>query len=350
MSSNRYGIAWPVHSLTIEDKHIRDVSFVTHSLALPRGSGILIDVKDTTGRIFFPTTVKAYKSQRYDVGFNGFHESIYYAEREGHELFLGLPVLRDSSPAARRAAMVSASGIPHPHLICPMHELTQELATDLVGDLAVLAPSANLFLPFFRYPVERKINLDSRHMGIQQEEAFCFCSFCRKGFNARYGYPLSWDRITQSAKTFFDWLQWRCFTIEILSDLLLKHAGRERLVLEVDLCPKRHFMDGPFLDNGHDIPALSKKFKKILIHAFDRSMPPSPMVRPGTDTASDIMLMTVERLKREATVFLLFWQIQTEQSLEAAYNFANLLDAEISFFVLHPPIYPALCRRFAGGK
>lgn len=344
-SNGRYGLVWPTHQEDITNKDLFDFVMVTNSMRMPPGSGILVDVKDIYGRVFFPTKGPKLVSQTSPVGNRAVFELIHYAERFDHELFLGVPILHDSTLAKTDLAMVNADGGSDGKFICPANPAVQAITVRLLSDLAALAPDAKLFLPFFRYPVQRRVlGGADKHYGIARDQGYCFCKHCRQGFRKRFGYELSWQKITSQSRYFYDWLEWRCHTIENLARLIVRTLGASRLLFEMDLCPKRLFLNGIYVDNGHDIPALSKIFTSFLIHIFDRSSQFSA-ARPTADVNNDVMYMNIERIKKQAKVHLMMWNIRTEQDLQRGLDYASHLDVETRFFVLYPKMVSWLLNR-----
>jgi len=338
----RYGLAWPAHREHIADKDISDFAMTTQSTTLPRGSGILLDIKDIHGRFFYPTKDKRF-GHVVSAATNAFFELPRYARQLGHELFFGIPVLHDRMMAATPLGMINAKGEPEGTFVCPSNPAVQDLLIDLLGELNTLAPEVNLFLPFFRYPVKRRLTGGPERVhSITEDEALCFCQHCQRGFKAAYGALPKWRIISSEPRAFYDWLEWRCHTIESLARKLLQSLSKEKLVFEMDLCPKRFYLDGLFINNGHDISTLSKLFKKVMIHVFDRSTPIPPRA-PTHHIENDIMYMTIERVRRHATVYLMLWNIATDRDLQVAFDYASSVDVEL--FVLYPNMVPGLVGR-----
>jgi hypothetical protein len=344
-SNNRFGLVWPAHHEDIANKALSDFVLVTNSMKMPSHSGILLDVKDIYGRTFFPTRARKSISTTNLFGHRGVLEAIHYAGLSNHELFLGVPILHDRMLAQTEMAMVNADGSVDGEFICPANPAVQARTVQLLADLAALAPAANLFLPFFRYPVRRRvIGTSDMHYSITRDQGRCFCNHCKRGFKNAFGYDLSWQKITSESGYFYDWLQWRCSTIEELAKLIARNIRSNKLVLEMDLCPKRFFLNGIFVDNGHDILALSDIFDHFLIHIFDRN-PEFSSTGPTVDASNDVMYLNIERIKKRATVYLMMWNIRGEQDFQKCFDYANRLDVEIRFFMLYPNMMPWLLNR-----
>lgn len=340
--TKRYGLVWPGHRSDIHDKDIVDFAMTTKSTLLPPGSGILVDVKDIHGRVFFPTSSSFFRTSQERIGFSGFFEIQHYAAKYGHELFFGVPVLQDSTLAGSNFAMINASGKRDERFICPQNPEFPKILIELLFDLTEIAPAANIFLPFFRYPVRRLPSGTSPpSFSIPEIQACCFCRHCRKGFKERYGYDLDWSKISTTAGPFFDWLDWRCFTIETLARCITNELTHRKVVLEIDLCPKRFYFDGLYIDNGHNIEMLSRIFKHILIHLFDRSSP-LPARLPTQDINNDVVMLNINKIRRNSTPYSMMWNITDETDLKAALQLSDSLDVEIRFFVLYPELVPVL--------
>lgn len=343
LSEPRYGFVWPTHHADIANKSLSDFVQVTNSMRMPPRSGILLDVKDIYGRLFFPAKGHASRSRHHPIGYRGVCEAVHYATLCDHELFLGIPVLHDSALAKMGLAMINAEGGHDVNFICPVNPDVQAIIIDLINDLAAFAPDAKIFLPFFRYPLKRKVLVPANNYSMTSDQAYCFCRHCRKGFKTQFGYELSWQKITSHSKYFYEWLTWRCHTIERLARAMAREV-QAKLVFEMDLCPKRSYLNGIFVDNGHDIPALSSIFDNFIVHAFDRSSP-FPPVAPTVDMNNDIMFMNIERIKSRAKVYLMMWNVNNESDFQSSYDYANSLDVEIRFFVLYPAMMPWLLDR-----
>jgi len=340
-ASRRYGLAWHAHRDNVAGKTIDDFVMMTASMAMPKGGGMLIDVKDVSGRVFFPATTPAFAGQIEPDGYGGFSEALHYRSVHGYDLFLGVPVLHDTVRARGGLGMVNAFGHRDDTYMCPANPRVRIETIALLQELAALAPGAKIFLPFFRYPYRRAPRTTAQ--GIPKHQAYCFCEHCREGFSGRFEYPLIWERTTREPQAFHDWIAWRCETIEVFAREIVKQVPAE-IVLEVDLCPKRHYFDGVFIDNGHNIHALAEIFRTFVVHVFDRSDPFAP-VEHASDMASDLMTVALGRLRSKAKVHLLLWGITNEATLERAYAYADAAEADIRFFVLDAEMVEALARR-----
>lgn len=340
-TKRRYGLAWHAHRDDVANKIVDDFIMMTASMAMPRGGGMLLDVKDVSGRVFFPATTPAFAAQVEPLGFGGMSEAMHYRAAHGYELFLGVPVLHDTARASAGLGMRNALGQRNDAYMCPANPRVRDETIALLQELAALAPGAKIFLPFFRYPYTRAPRTTAQ--GIAKEQAYCFCEHCRDGFRVKFGYALSWDQITREAKAFHDWLTWRCETIETFGREIVEKVAAE-IVLEVDLCPKRYRFEGVYIDNGHDIHALAAIFPSFVVHLFDRSVTYAP-VEHASNMDSDLMTVALERLRSKAKIHLLMWGITTEETLTAAHAYADAAEADIRFFVLDPDRVGALAKR-----